>query len=94
MQFMRPKDIRIIEYSMECLSSCLIKFKLTLNRERLKEMQLPKAIFRFCPDIAKEQFKTIEVVKCRINLFKIITIVGFDDFLVLDNYSEKLKVVF
>jgi len=31
-------------------------------------------------------------VKCRINLFKIITVAGFDD--CLDNYREKLKYVF
>jgi hypothetical protein len=32
MQFMKAKDIRLIEYCMECLSTCLTKFKLALNR--------------------------------------------------------------
>lgn len=77
---------------MEALNTCLTKFKLTVNREVFKQMELPKLIFKYCLELAKQQFMGVEMVKCRINLFKIITLVGFDD--CLDNYREKLKCVF
>lgn len=89
---MKSSDLRQVDYCMEALSNCLSKFKLSLNRELFKEMELPRAIFQYCLQIAREQFRSLEMVKCRINLFRIITIVGFDDN--LDNYREKLKVVF
>lgn len=89
---MKSRDRLQIDYSMECLSSCLTKLKWGVRRDIFKEMDMPQVIINYCISVAREEFLQPPFLKCRINLFKIITVAGFDD--CLDNYREKLKYVF
>lgn len=89
---MRSKDRLQVDYSMECLSGCLLKLKWGVRRDMFKDMEMPQVIINYCVSVAKEEFREQPFLKCRINLFKIITVAGFDD--CLDNYREKLKYVF
>ena len=57
-------------------------------------MKLPciKNILDFCLKASLQNFKEKKTLKCRTQLLKIVTLLGFDD--CLDSFRDKLDLVF
>lgn len=92
LSYMKSPDRLQVDYSLESLNKCLVKLKWSVRREAFKEMEMPKMIIDYCIQVARQNYLDPQSFGCRINLFKIITVAGFDD--CLDNYRERLRYVF
>jgi len=51
--YMKSKDRLQVDYSMECLSSCLTKLKWGVRRDIFKDMDMPSVIINYCVKVAK-----------------------------------------
>ena len=92
MSHLNSNDERQIYYALDILSSCVMKLKWSLKRSYFKKMPIMKSIMDFCLGVSLGNFKDKKTLKCRTQIFKIVTLLGFDD--CLDSYKEKLDFVF
>ena len=91
-QTLNTQDYEKVEYVLEALYKDLLKLKHTLRRESFVETIISKNILQKTIELSRSSLQeSLELLKERRKLYKIITILSFDD--LLDSYRSNIDYV-
>jgi hypothetical protein len=89
---LNSEDFEKVEHVLETLYSLLLKLKWTLKREVFTQSRVSKEILQKTIELSRNSLQsTVALLKERRKLFKIITILSFDD--ILDSYRTNIDFV-
>lgn len=91
MKNLESQDSKHVTYILEILNSLVVKIKWSMRRAAFKKLPVIKYIIQYCGTEALKNFQSEELMKCRTELTKLITLMVLDDS--LDSYRENMERV-